>query len=277
MKSNTFYILIFLSNIVLLLSGCTRNIPSKQQRIETLQNLMPNSQYIPKTIKSSSYKFYTIQQQTEQCKNVHVYFEGDGLSWITRRLVSDDPTPLTPTTFKLVLQDEYSCKIYLARACQYTNDSLCSKKDWTSHRFSKQIVSATNEVINKIKEEYQNESFSFIGYSGGAAIASLVANDRDDVTHFISVSGNLDTQLWTKMKGLNPLTGSLNPADYTNNLHSVKQYHLHGNNDRVIPFEVTKSYMNQFHNKENVKYRTIDATHSCCYEEAFKEVIQGIK
>lgn len=269
-----FYILIFFSIVILLLSGCARNIPTKQQRTETLQNLILNLQYTTKIIKSSSYKFYTIQQQTQQCSNVHIYFEGDGLAWITRRLISDDPTPITPTTFKLVLQDEYPCKVYIARACQYTNDSQCTKKDWTSHRFSKQIISATNEVINKIKKEFKNRNFIFIGYSGGAAIASLVANDRDDVTNFISVAGNLDTQLWTRMKHLKPLIGSLNPADYTSSLQTLKQYHLHGINDSIIPFEVTQSYMKQFQNKQNIKYKKVDATHNCCYEKAFKEIIQ---
>lgn len=264
-----------LALLTFLISGCTRDIPTKQQRIQTLQNLVPQSSFITKTIQTHSYSFYTIQQK-ESCKNVHVYFEGDGLAWITKRLVSDDPTPLTPTTFKLLLQDESQCKVYIARACQYTNDPLCNEEDWTTHRFSKRIVNATNEAIDQIKQNYQNDSFTFIGYSGGAAIASLVANKRDDVINFVSVAGNLDTQLWTTIKRFQPLTGSLNPVNYTNNLQKVKHYHIIGKNDEVIPYEIIQSYMKQFDDKQNITLKRVEATHGCCYESVFKEIIKTI-
>ncbi len=262
--------------IIFVFTGCFRDIPTIQQRTNTLQSLIPNDgSYITKMIQTDSYRFYTIQQQSEQCKNVHVYFEGDGLAWITRRLVSDDPTPLSPTTFKLLLQDDSTCKAYVARACQYTKDSYCTQKDWTSQRFSKQIVSATNEVIDEIKDKFHNQSFSFIGYSGGAAIASLVANNRNDVTNFISVAGNLDTQLWTEIKNYMPLSG-LNPANHTENLQTISQYHLIGNNDNIIPKELVYSYINTFSNKNNIMIKKVDATHHCCYETYFKQLIKGI-
>ncbi len=263
--------------IILIFTSCSRNIPSKQQRIQKLQALIPKSNYITKTIHTDTYSFYTIQQQNNTCKNVHVYFEGDGLAWITRHLISDDPTPLTPTTFNLLLKDKYQCKVYIARACQYTNDNHCSKKDWTSHRFSEQIIFATNKIIDKIKNNFQNDNFIFIGYSGGAAIASLIANQRNDVTYFISIAGNLDTELWTKIKKFQPLTGSLNPVNYTNNLKSIKQYHLIGTKDSIIPYNVTQSYIKKFSNKENIKLKSVNATHNCCYEDFFKDIIQDIK
>lgn len=272
-----FFIFVVLLGLFLF-TGCVgRNIPTKEQRVFTLQSLIPDSTFTSKTIRTNDYSFYTIQQRNEHCKNLHVYFEGDGLAWITKHIVSDDPTPLTPTTFKLMLQDNSKCKVYLARACQYTNDSKCSKKDWTSHRFSKQIVSSTNEVINQLKQKYQNDKFTFIGYSGGAAIASLVANKRDDVNTLVTVAGNLDTELWTNIKQLKPLIGSLNPVNYVNNLQTIKQYHLSGSNDKVIPFEVTESYIKQFDNKDIIKNMRIDATHSCCYGNALREILLEIE
>ncbi len=273
---NTKYIFFFIL-LIFTITSCSRNIPNKQQRINKLQNLIPNSSFTTKTIKSKSYKFYTIQQKKEQCKNLHIYFEGDGLAWITKTLVSEDPTPLNPMTFKLLLKDNSNCKVYIARVCQYVNDSLCNKQAWTSHRFNKHIINSTNEVINQLKKQFKNESFSFIGYSGGAAIASLVANQRNDVTNLITIAGNLNTKLWTELKNLSPLSKSLNPVNHTDSIQTLKQYHLIGENDNIIPFEITQSYMAKFQNKHNIKYIKVNASHNCCFETYFKEIIKEIE
>lgn len=273
MNYKNIFIAIFL---IFVFTGCFRDIPTIQQRTNTLQSLVPNDvSYRTKIIQTDSYRFYSIQQQKKQCRNVHVYFEGDGLAWITRRLMSEDPTPLNPIAFKLMLQDDSKCKVYVARACQYTNDSYCTQKDWTNNRFSKDIVESMNQAITQIKKQYNNTYFTFIGYSGGAAVASIIANSRNDVNNFISVAGNLDTQLWTEIKNYIPLSG-LNPVNHTENLQTIRQYHLIGNNDNIIPEQLVYSYINTFSNKNGIKIKKVEATHHCCYEKDFKELIQGI-
>lgn len=260
--------------IISFFSSCSRNIPTPQERLNSLNSLMP-ADYKSEVINTSTYKFYSIKNIKSECKNINVYFEGDGLAWITRNRISSNPTPITPTAFKLMLTDESKCSIYLARACQYTNDSVCTKKDWTSHRFSKKIVESTNEAMNTLKNEYKNKTFTMIGYSGGAAIAALISNKREDVETLITIAGNLNTTLWTDIKNITPLNG-LNPSDYTNNLKNINQYHLIGNDDNVIPKEILISYLNNFSDKSKIVYKTIDTTHSCCWENEFKKLIEGI-
>lgn len=269
---NIYFILL----LSIFISGCTRDIPTPNERLTTINSLMPNS-FESEIIQTSKYKFYTIHNVKNQCENINVYFEGDGLSWITRTRVSDNPTPINPTAFKLMLTDNSNCSVYVARACQYTNDNSCKEEDWTSHRFSYEIMNGSNDVINKIKEKYKPNSFNMIGYSGGAAIASLVSNKRDDVKTLITIAGNLNTTLWTDIKNITALSGSLNPIDNTNNLQNVKQYHLIGQNDNVIPKEILQSYMNNFNDKSKIVFKSVDATHSCCYENEFKNLIQGLK
>ncbi|WP_252970921.1 hypothetical protein [Aliarcobacter cryaerophilus] len=50
-----------------------------------------------------------------------------------------------------MLQDNSSCKIYIARPCQYINSNLCEDKYWTSHRFNQKIINAYEEALNSIK------------------------------------------------------------------------------------------------------------------------------
>lgn len=256
-------------------NGCGRDIPTPQKRLDTLNSLIKEKNYKKNILEAKEFDLYSVQDLQKGCKDIRVYIEGDGLSWITRRLKSDDPTPINPIALKLMLNDKNSCKLYIARPCQYISSSKCKPIYWTSHRFASSIIESYVDVLNSIKKEYENGSFSLIGYSGGGAIASLTANRLDSVTRLYSVAGNLDIDLWCKEKRLTKLHGSLNPIDHIDKLENVKQYHLLGSNDNVIPKQVQFSYMSKFKNKNNIVFKTIDATHSCCYENDLQKLIQG--
>jgi hypothetical protein len=44
-------------------------------------------------------------------------------------------------------------------------------------------------------------------------VAALVAARRTDVDRLVTVAGNLDPTAWAVYQHIQPLTGSLNPAD----------------------------------------------------------------
>lgn len=265
---NLFFILL----ISFVFFGCSLNIPTPSERKSNLQVLAGNN-YIEKVESSKSFNLYSLQKVSQSCNAINIYIEGDGLSWITRSIVSPNPTPINPYAFKLMKEDKSECKIYLARPCQYTSSNICDKRYWTNLRFSEKVIDSYVEILSKIKKEYKNSSFNLIGYSGGAAIASLTANFRDDVKSLITVAGNLDINLWTRLKNISPLSGSLNPVDYVNNIQNIKQYHLIGTKDNVIPKDLIVSYKNQFKNQNNIFIELVNATHNCCYEDDFKDLI----
>ncbi|MFX4243448.1 alpha/beta fold hydrolase, partial [Aliarcobacter butzleri] len=86
-----------------------------------------------------------------------------------------------------------------------------------------------------IKKEFSNSNFELIGYSGGGTVATLLASKRTDISSLTTVVGNLDIQKWVKMQNITPLIGSLNPSDFIQNLENIKQHHLIGENDKIIP------------------------------------------
>ncbi len=262
--------------IVLFLIGCSRNIPTNEQRNDLAKNIANKQNLSRVVISTKDFNFLTYSKIDKQCSFLRVYIEGDGLSWITRSLVSPDPTPITPTVLNFMKEDLSECKIYIARPCQYLSSDTCNKKFWTSHRFSKQVIDNFNEALNTIKQRYKLEKFQLFGYSGGAAIASLLANKRDDVDTLITVAGNLNINLWTDIKNYTKLNKSLNPFDYINNLENIKQYHLIGDKDITVPKEVTLSYINKFKNEKNIFYKIIDANHKCCYKKDLKKILEGI-
>lgn len=266
-----------LTLIVTIFSACSRNIPTAKERLKIAKDIVEDKQMVESIYYASDFNFFTLSKINPNCKTLKVYIEGDGLSWVTRSRISPDPTPLNPLALKLMNLDHSGCKIYIARPCQYINSNNCDKKYWTSHRFSNKIVNNFDEVLTQIKKRYSLDNFELVGYSGGAAIASLLTNTRDDVTSLTTIAGNLNTKLWTDIKNLTPLSGSLNPIDYTNNMQSVKQYHLIGNDDNVIPKEILFSYIKKFNNQSKIFHRTYNATHNKNWENGYKQFLEDIK
>jgi pimeloyl-ACP methyl ester carboxylesterase len=131
----------------------------------------------------------------------------------------------------------------LARPCQFILSDGCKQALWTGKRFSQEVIQAESEVLDILKSQYGLQGFELVGYSGGAAVALLLAASRTDVVQVQTIAGNLDPQAWTQLKRIAPLAGSLNPVDFADQLAKLPQRHFIGLNDTVVPTEVSQTYM----------------------------------
>lgn len=257
--------------------GCSLNIPTPKERNQIAINLTNNKNIIQKDMQTSQFNLFSIQDIQSDCSKIKIFIEGDGLSWISRTTISSNPTPITPVGLKLMLSDDKSsCKIYLARPCQYVNSNICEEKYWTSHRFNEKVIQSYDEALTNLKKDFPNSKFDLIGYSGGGAVVTLVANNRDDINSITTIAGNLDIDEWTKIQKVTPLNGSLNPVNYTKKLQKIKQHHLIGMNDNVVPKEVFFSYLNKFEDKSNISYSFYNASHSCCWEDIYMKFLKEL-
>jgi len=263
--------------MAILFTGCFRDIPTPTERKSNLLSLVENKNYQVQIINTSNFNLFSIQDIQNNCKNIKVYIEGDGLAWKTRSVISNNPTPLNPTALKLMNVDKYQCKIYIARPCQYTNSlKKCEKKYWTSHRFNSKVINSYIEALNKLKAEYKNNTFSIIGYSGGASVALLTASKRNDISKIITVAGNMDHTFWTEYHKITPLSDSLNPIDYIKELSHIPQYHLIGSNDKIIPKDIFNSYISYFEDTSNIQSKIYPATHTKNWEQNYKDFLKEI-
>lgn len=210
-----------------------------------------------------------VPELPESIDTLTVYVEGDGLAWFSRTQPSPDPTPRVPVGLQLAIRHEGGGAVYLARPCQYTqsaNARNCHSRYWTTHRFSPEVIDATNESIALLKERYRAKHLILVGYSGGGAVAALVAARRQDVVHLITVAGNLDPKKWTELHRVTPLSGSLNPADFWQALQSIPQTHFLGAQDKNIPYSVFESYAERFPSNRRPDAIILDGQdHHCCW------------
>lgn len=176
-------------------------------------------------------------------ETVHVYIEGDGVAYSTPTSPSPDPTPITPTALLLARRDAACAVAYLGRPCQYVSGSACATPCWTTARFSEAVVRTENGLVDAVKALSGARRVVLIGFSGGGAVAALLAERRTDVAALVTVCGNLDTAAWTAMHGYAPLSGSINPAALAGRLVSVPQTHFLGGADGNVTRRVTDSFV----------------------------------
>ncbi|NLD00035.1 MAG: alpha/beta hydrolase [Gammaproteobacteria bacterium] len=165
---------------------------------------------------------------------VRVYIEGDGRAWITPTQPSLDPTPRHSFMLQLAQSDPVTT-VYLGRPCQYQKNSACKVPLWTSDRFSQAVLNSLHGALDRIKTELKNNYFELIGYSGGGAVALLLAAQREDVLQVQTIAGNLNPAAWVARHSLTPLTNSLEPTDYASPLAAIPQRHFYGAKDKNIP------------------------------------------
>ncbi len=260
---------------VLALAGCVGISP--EQRASEIDVLA--HQHGWQLIKLSTSPFVLVAyapKRLSQTVTLTVYIEGDGLAWVSRSQPSANPTPVNPIGLKLAMQHPTGSAVYLARPCQYVEGPdarNCSSIYWIDRRFSPEVIESTNMAIEQLKQRYKANKLELIGYSGGGAVAALVAAKRSDVVNLVTVVGNLDHAAWTKLHSITPLKGSLNPADAWNELIDVPQLHFVGSEDKNVSPDVARSYQARFPENRQPLLRLIEGfDHVCCWVEHWPQL-----
>ncbi|MEX2616673.1 MAG: alpha/beta hydrolase [Alphaproteobacteria bacterium] len=208
-----------------------------------------------------------------------VYIEGDGVAWVSRSIRSSDPTPDTPLTLQLAVQDPTPNRLYLARPCQYATQAELTRCDpayWTSHRYAPEVVDSLNAAIDQAKRESGARQISLFGYSGGGNLAVLVAGQRRDVTRVVTVAGNLDHGAWTRLHRDTPLFGSLDAVDVAQAVSAIPQVHFVGSDDDVVPAAISGSFLDRSGDTSRITVINVPgADHDCCWTEKWAALLRG--
>lgn len=258
--------------LCLLLAGCAE-LPSLSARRTHADQLAAVRGWQAKTIAAGAFDLLAyLPANPLAAKRLTIYVEGDGLAWLDRTAPASDPTPTNPLALRLALAQPDGSAAYLARPCQYTGaeELRCPSKYWTNARFAPEVITATNAAIDRLKVLFHAEQLVLVGYSGGAAVAALVAAKRDDIVLLVGVAGNLDHAAWTKLHRLQPLRGSLNPADESDKLSCVPQVLFVGGKDANIDADLAGDYLLRFPEDRRPRLHIEpEFDHRCCWVDAW--------
>ena len=225
-----YYLLI---TLIFLLAGCV-NGDSRERAARLAKKAGLNSQ----NLQTSPFELRVWLRITAPEQPVRVYIEGDGFAWRSRTRPSDDPTPRQPTGLMLAAADTSANVVYLARPCQFIGPPLpanCGATWWTDNRFSPQVVQAMNEALNQAPRALPDARIELVGYSGGGAIAALIAARRDDVRSLRTVAGNLDVAYVNATHNVSAMPQALSAIDVAPQLANLPQIHFTGSADTTVP------------------------------------------
>lgn len=262
--------------VIMCLTACASGV--KQMSVVEVDLLSQEYGYSHRVMEGGDFSLLTVSADVTPVvhgKVLRVYIEGDGLAWRTRRQLSAHPTPVNPVALRLMLVDPSPDKLYIARPCQFVQTAFCQSRYWSMDRYHEDVVSAVASVLSQFKQARGYAQVELVGYSGGAAVALLLAALRDDVLSVRTVSGNLDHAEFCRLHHVTPLSGSLNPVDYAASLQLIPQLHFIGGQDSVVPIEIFNSYVSCFADPHQVKAHVVSGVgHRDGWLEQWVDLVQ---
>ncbi len=216
----------------------------------------------------------------DKTQPIDVYIEGDGLAWISPSEPSWNPTPRKALGLSLAALDPAANVIYIARPCQYTpldRDLNCKVTYWTDRRFSEEVIASVDQAIDQLIVHAPKPKLNLIGYSGGGAVAVLVAARRNDILSIRTIVGNLDHVEVNRQHDVTPMMGSLNAMEEARKVATIPQIHFSGADDDVISPVIAKGFLAASKPTSCVTLHIIDnVTHEKGWTERWPELLKKV-
>lgn len=269
--------------LMLLAGGCA-TVPDVHERAATAATLAAAQGWQAVDINAPPFLLLAYRPaHASHSRILTIYIEGDGLAWLSGATPSADPTPRSPVALQLALAHHrrlpVSSVAWLGRPCQYVHAERtgCAQRYWTDARFALDVVAALDSAVTELKRAAKADTLVLAGYSGGGALAVLLAARRNDVSGLVTVAGNLDHAAWTQHHGVRPLRVSLNPADVADKVAAIPQRHFVGSQDVVIPPGLVRYWPVALQGPRQANLTIVSGqTHACCWANHWPGLLESV-
>ncbi|MFH1190329.1 MAG: alpha/beta hydrolase [Candidatus Omnitrophota bacterium] len=231
------FICVILALLTAASGSCSASMLEFMNRGYAAEKIARRAGFAKEYIKTKDFTLMTYQRFNSPGEKIRIYIEGDGRAWNSRNRLSDDPTPSNPIALQLAAADHSGNVAYIARPGQFPdgNPTACDGVYWSGRRFAPEVVDSFMEAVDILKKKSGARALELTGYSGGGAIAVLIAARRDDVAALRTIAGNLDHAAVNRYHNVSSLKGSLNPIDHAETVSKIPQRHFSGSKDRTVP------------------------------------------
>lgn len=240
------------------------------------QQLARRNGFEPLLLRGTRFQHHAFARLQAESGLLVIFIEGDGSTWVDGgRRVAADPTAHVPLALELAV-DTPASVLYLGRPCylETVRPPECSEALWTSQRYSSEVVRSMSAAASAFISEHHFERVLLVGYSGGGALAVLMARDLPQLQGIVTVAGNLDPDAWARLHGYDPLDGSLNPALAPPLPAQLDQWYLVGQRDENVPAEAVARYFARVPPDRVWSYPRFD--HKCCWAREWPSIFARI-
>ncbi len=223
-------------------------------------------------VTGAGFRHLVLSSERPAGPTLHVYLDGDGVPWLGGHPAAD-PTPRDPLVLDLIALDPAPA-IYLGRPCYHGlgGGPACSPALWTSARYSEAVVESMAAAARRALVARGAARVAWLGYSGGGALAVLLAARVPETVAVITVAANLDIDSWADQQRSSRLVGSLNPVRQPPLPSHVFQRHYAGARDEAVSVEVARRGAMA---AELVVVPDYD--HRCCWTELWPKVLAELE
>ena len=257
---------------ILALGGCI-GTTYPYMRTETAQRIAAPTWMIKRDISAAPFILRAYERIHERGGIANIYIEGENSE------ISLTSTPFNPVALHLASKDKSENVIYIARPCQYTGmlsvTDKCNSSYSNEASFSEDVIEAYNTALDDIANRYNIKTFNVIGYSGGGALATLLAAKRSDIVSLRTVAGILDHNAYTTLHGSPAMTKSINPLIEAASLTKMPQYHFIGGRDNIVPPTIIHSFMQSMPPTNCIQTMLVqEAKHSTGWVDKWPELLE---
>jgi len=266
---------IILLPVSVLMFGCSI-MPVLIDRSFIADDIANKAGFSKEYVKAGGFTLLTYQRFNKLSDRMSIYIEGDGRAWETKHRLSDDPTPSNPVALRLAAVDPADSVAYISRPGQYTFSGFpdCDPRYWSGRRFALEVVESIDRVIDVLKKKSGAKYLELVGYSGGGAIAVLVAARRNDVYALRTVAGNLNINAFCEYHHVSLLEGSMDPLDMAKEVARIPQRHFVGAKDKIVPLVIADSFVKMEGDRGQERISIVDgASHNDGWEKRWRELL----
>ena len=222
-------------------------------------------------VQGAGFRHVVLRPPRRSGSRLHVYLDHDGTPWLGDTPAAD-PTPRNTLTLQLLALDPAPA-LYLGRPCYLglRTDAPCRPELWTSARYSEPVVASMAAALERLIAAEGSSEIVLVGYSGGGALAMLLAPRIPRTVAVVTVAANLDIDAWADHHGWPRLTGSLNPSR-VGQPAGILRWHYAGARDTTVPAELIQRAVPP----GDPVVVIADYDHVCCWTEQWPSVLQEV-
>jgi pimeloyl-ACP methyl ester carboxylesterase len=238
MKSCRFFPYLVVPFFLVAIAGCSVN---SEKEIKTN---VSDIRLRREEVTAGSFKLTILSRIVDVNQPINVYIDGDVPGLAPVAAPGTDAKPDEAATLRLAELDTSYNVVFISRPCQFgIDDPFCHIKPGESERYAEIFYRSVDRALDYVVSVVPHPHLNLIGYSGGGAMAAVLAARRHDVDSLRTIAGNLDPNGNGQTHAAEPRNDFIDPLELAPRLALLPQEHFVGGKDEFVTPKMAENFV----------------------------------